>query len=67
VLFPGIYVLQPQLVHLYQSFSLLPSLLPMVALASLRFLYLFLYSEHIHIFKLSVSFPYPIPPCAASP
>jgi hypothetical protein len=45
MLFLCIYVLQPQLAHLNQSSSLL---LPMVASASLRFLYSFLYSEHIN-------------------
>jgi hypothetical protein len=48
VLFPCIYVLQPQLVQLYQSSALLPSPFLMVAPASLRFLYSFLYSEHIN-------------------
>jgi hypothetical protein len=39
VLMPCMYVLQPQLVPLFQSFSLLPSPLLMVAPASLRFLW----------------------------
>jgi hypothetical protein len=38
VLFPYMYVLQPQLAHLYKSSSLFPSPLPMVVPASLRFL-----------------------------
>jgi hypothetical protein len=41
-------VLQPTLVHLYQTSSLLLSPLPIVASASLRLLYLLLYSEHIN-------------------
>jgi hypothetical protein len=48
VLFPCTYVLKPQFINLFQSSSLLPSLLQMVALASLKFLYSFLYSEHIN-------------------
>jgi hypothetical protein len=48
VLFPCRYVLQPKVVHLYQISSLLPSPLPIVFLASLRLLYLILYSEHIN-------------------
>jgi hypothetical protein len=53
MLFPCIYVLQPKLVHLYQSSSLIPCPLPIVASVRLRILYSFLYSEyisHIHIF-----------------
>jgi hypothetical protein len=36
------------LVHLYLSSSLLPCTLPMVALSSLRYLYSFMYCEHIN-------------------
>jgi hypothetical protein len=61
VLFPCIYALRPQLVHLFQSSSLLPSPLPMVALASLRFLYSFLYSEHINHIQVFGSHPLPYP------
>jgi hypothetical protein len=52
VLFPCMYVLQLQLIHLFQSSSLLPSPLPVVALASLKFRYSFLYSEHIKHIKV---------------
>jgi hypothetical protein len=48
VLFPSIYVLQPKIIHLYHTSSLLPSRLPIVSSASLRFLYSFLYSGHIN-------------------
>jgi hypothetical protein len=48
VWFPCICVLQPKLVHQYQTSLLLPSPLPIVASVSLRLLYSFLYSEHIH-------------------
>jgi hypothetical protein len=59
VLFLGIYVLQPQLVHLYQSSLLLPSPLPTVAPASLTFLYSFLYSKHINCIQLFGFLPLP--------
>jgi hypothetical protein len=41
-------VLQPEFIHLYQTSSLLPGHLPMVASASLRLLYSLLYSGHIN-------------------
>jgi hypothetical protein len=47
-LFPLIYVLSPQLVHLCQSSLPLPSPLPIVALATLRFLYSFLLAHQPH-------------------
>jgi hypothetical protein len=54
-------VLQPKLVHLYQTSSLLPGPLPIVASASLKLLYLFLCSEHINHLKVFsfLSFLYP--------
>jgi hypothetical protein len=48
VLLPCTCVLQSTLVHLYQTSSLLPSPLPLVAFASLRLLYLLLYIKHIN-------------------
>jgi hypothetical protein len=54
VLLSCICVLQPILVHLYQTSSLLPGPLLTVASASLRLLYSLLYNEHInhiHVFK----------------
>jgi hypothetical protein len=60
VLFPCICILQPKLVHVYQTSSLLPSPLPMVASASLRLLYSFLYSGQSATFKFLVFFPFPI-------
>jgi hypothetical protein len=48
VLFPCIYALQPTLVHFYQTSSLLPSPLTIIALASLRLQYSLPYSEHIN-------------------
>jgi hypothetical protein len=54
-LLPCTCVLQLTLVHVYQTSSLLPSPPPIVALASLRLLYLFLYSKHInHIQVLEI-------------
>jgi hypothetical protein len=60
-------VLQPTLVHLYQTSSLLLSLLPIVASATLRLLYLLLYSEHINHIQVLGSFPFPIPPMCVLP
>jgi hypothetical protein len=59
-LLPCTRVLEPMLVNLYQTSSLLPSPLPIVVSASLRLLYLLLYSEHInHIQVLDfLLFPY---------
>jgi hypothetical protein len=48
MLFPCMCVLQPKLVHLYQTSSLLPSPPSIVASISLRLLYSFLYREHIN-------------------
>jgi hypothetical protein len=56
--FPCIYVLKPQFVHLYQTSSLLPSLLLMVATGSLRFLYSFLCSGHINLIQLFGFLPF---------
>jgi hypothetical protein len=47
-LLPCTSVLQPTLVHLCQTSSLLPGPLPIVASASLRLLYSLLNSEHIN-------------------
>jgi hypothetical protein len=48
-LLPCACVLQPALVHLYQTSSLLPGHLPMKVVSDrLRLLYSFLYSEHIN-------------------
>jgi hypothetical protein len=62
VLLPCTCVLQPTLVHLYQSSSLLPSPFPIAASASWTLLYLLLYSKHIKHIKFLVFFPFPIPP-----
>jgi hypothetical protein len=55
VLLPCTCVLQPTLVHLYQTTSLLLSSLPIVASASLRLLYSLLCSEHINHIQFQVS------------
>jgi hypothetical protein len=62
MLFPCIWVLKPKLVHLYQTSSLLPSPLPIMASASLRLLYLFLSVRKPTTFKFLVFSPFPIPP-----
>jgi hypothetical protein len=59
VLLPCTCVLQRTLVHLYQTSSLLPGPLPIVASASLRLLYLFLYSEHINHLVVLGFLPFP--------
>jgi hypothetical protein len=56
--------LQPKPVHLYQTSSLLPSSLPIVASASLRLLYSFLYSEHINYIQVFGFLPFSYPSCA---
>jgi hypothetical protein len=67
VLFPCIYVLQSQLVHLYQSSSLHSSPLPMVAPTSLKFLYSLLYREHINHIQVFSFLPFSYPSCAWPP
>jgi hypothetical protein len=56
-LFPSTCVLQHTLGHLYQTCSLLPGPLPIVASASLRLLYSLLYNEHINHIQLLGFFP----------
>jgi hypothetical protein len=51
-LLPCTCVLQPELDHFYQTSSLLPRHLPIVASASLRLLYSLLYSGHIKYFQV---------------
>jgi hypothetical protein len=65
VLLPCTCVLQPTLVY-YQTSSLLPSPLPIVVLASLSLLYLFLYSEHINHIQVFGFLPFPYPSHAQS-
>jgi hypothetical protein len=67
VLLPFTYVLQPTLVYLYQTSSLLPCPLPMVALANLRLLYSLLYNEHINRFQVRGFLPFPYSTRAHSP
>jgi hypothetical protein len=63
VLLPCTCVLQPTLVHLYLTSSLLSGPLPIVASASLRLLYLLLYSKHVNDIQVLdfLSFPYSPP------
>jgi hypothetical protein len=66
-LLPCTCVLQPTLVHLYLTSSLLPSLLPIVASASLRLLYSLLYSEHINHIQVLGFLPFSYSSHARSP
>jgi hypothetical protein len=66
-LFPCICVLQPTLVHLYQTSSLLPSHLPIMSTASLRLLYSLLWSGHINYFQVLGFLPFPYSSCMHSP
>jgi hypothetical protein len=59
VLLPCTCVLQPTLVLLYQTSSLLSSLIPIVASASLRLLYSLLYSVHINLIQVLGFLPLP--------
>jgi hypothetical protein len=56
-LLPCTCVLKPTLVHFYQTSSLLLGLLPKVASANLRLLYLLLNREHIQVLGF-LPFPY---------
>jgi hypothetical protein len=64
VLLPCTCVLQPTLVHLCQTSSLLPGPLPIVDSASL---YLFLYNEHINHIQVLGFLPLPYSSRAHSP
>jgi hypothetical protein len=57
-LLPCTCVLQPKLVHIYQTSSILLSHLPIVASVSLRWLYSLLYSRHIKHFQVFGFLPY---------
>jgi hypothetical protein len=59
VLLPCICVLQPTLVHLYQTSSLFLGPLPIVVSASLRLLYSLLYSDHINHIQVLGFLPFP--------
>jgi hypothetical protein len=65
--FLAYYVFQLELVHLYQTSSLLPSPLPIMASASLRLLYLLLYSGHINHIQVLYFLPLPYSPCVQPP
>jgi hypothetical protein len=67
VLLPCTCVLQPKLVHLYQTPSLLPSALPMVTSASWGLLYSFLYSDYINHIQGFGFLPLPYPSHVQSP
>jgi hypothetical protein len=65
-LLPCICVLQPILVHLYQTSSLLLGPLSIVASVSVRLLYSLLYSEHIKHFQVLGFLPFPYSSYACS-
>jgi hypothetical protein len=67
VLLPCTCELQPTLVHFYQTSSLLPGPLPIVASASLRLLYFLLYSELINHIQVLGFLPFPYSSCVHSP
>jgi hypothetical protein len=66
-LLPCTCVLQPKLVHLCQTSSLLPGHFPTVASVILRLLYSLLYSRHIKHFQVLGFLPILIPPVCARP
>jgi hypothetical protein len=66
-LLPCTCVLQPTFVHLYQTSSLLPCPLPIVASVSLRLLYSLLHSEHINYIQVLGSLPFLYSSCGYSP
>jgi hypothetical protein len=55
------------LVHLYQTSSLLPGHLPIVASVILRLLYSLPYSGHIKYFQVLGFLTFPIPPASILP
>jgi hypothetical protein len=57
-LLPCTCVLQPTLIHVYQTSSQLPGPLPIVASVCLKLLYLLLYSEHINHLQVLCSLPF---------
>jgi hypothetical protein len=67
VLFPCTCVLQPTLIHVYQTSSLLPGPLPIVASASFRLLYSLLHSKHINHTHVLGPLPFPYSSCVCSP
>jgi hypothetical protein len=67
VLLPCTCVLQPTLIHFYQTFSLLLGHLSRVASANLRLLYLLLNRENINHIQVLGFVPFPIPPVHSLP
>jgi hypothetical protein len=66
-LLPCTCVLQPELIPLYQTASLLSGHLPIVASASLRLLYLLLYNGHINHIQVLGFLPFPYSSSTHSP
>jgi hypothetical protein len=66
-LLPCTSVLQQELIHLYQTSSLLPDHFPIEVSVSLRLLYVLLYSGHIKHFQVLGFLPFPYSSCMHSP
>jgi hypothetical protein len=66
-LLPCACILEPELINLYQTSSLLPGHLPLVTSVVLRLLYQLLYSGHIKHFQVLGFLPFPIPPVCILP
>jgi hypothetical protein len=66
-LLPCTCVMQPTLVHLCQTSSLLSGHLPILTSISLRLLYSLLYSGPIKYSRVLAFLPFPIPPVLSSP
>jgi hypothetical protein len=67
VLLPCTCVLQPELIHLCQTSSLLPCHLPIVTSVSLRLLHSLLYRKHINHIQVLGFLPFPYSSCAHFP
>jgi hypothetical protein len=66
-LLPRTCVLQPTLVHLYRTSSILPTPLPMVASVNLRLLYSLFNREHINHIQVLSFLSFPDFSCGCSP
>jgi hypothetical protein len=67
VLLPCTCVLQPTLLHLYLTSTLLLGPLPIVTSANLRLLYSLLNREYINHIQVLSFLPFPYSSCACSP
>jgi hypothetical protein len=67
LLLPCTCVLQPELINLYQTSSLLPGYLSIATSVSLSLLYLLFYNGHIKRFQVLGFLPFPYSSCTYSP